>query len=383
MPHSSPQKTRVLHVLTSTAGGLGQSVLTLLNKLDRQRYELLVVFGPGYPLDDVFLSGEVPARLVRFARGLKLINLLGFYDVYRLIRHAPFDVIHIHGGNEAGVLGRIAAKLAGGRNIIYSLHGTPTVDRSAWLVRKSIALLDRLLDRVTDHYIAVSAFIGNRYLHHGIGLGRMSVIHHGIEWQSAQDVARRRGELLQTLGLPIDAVLVGSVGLIEPRKGFDYLIRAIPQIRAQHPQAIFLIVGDGPQKAALERLSDELKIGEGLKFLGWRDDAKQLIELFDLMCHPALSEPLGLVLLEAMAHAVPVVASAVQGIPEVVDDGQTGVLVPAEDSEALAIALIELLNQPDRMQQLGRLGYQRLTEHFSVAHMVAQYEAVYQALASR
>lgn len=369
-------KIRILHVLTSTAGGLGQSVLTLLKQLDAHQYELTVAFGLGYPLDDEFQRSSFKIELVRFKRGLKLSNFLGFFDLCRLLRHQTFDIIHIHGGNEAGILGRIAAKLTRQRYIIYSLHGTPTVDRSAWIIRAVIRTFDQVLDYCTDQYIAVSHFIGQRYLNNGIGLGRITTIHHGIPLEDS-DISISNTQFRESLMLNQDVRLIGTVGLLEERKGIEYLLLAIPEVLQATNNGHFVIVGDGPLKHDLQALCEQLGINQSVTFLGWREDAQQLAQMFDILCHPALSEPLGLVLLEAMAYAKPVIASAVQGIPEVVVDGDTGLLTPARDSVALAKALTQLIANPELAKEMGKRGKQRVREQFSLTKMVTQYENLY------
>ncbi|WP_269473496.1 MULTISPECIES: glycosyltransferase family 4 protein [Methylomonas] len=377
--NNSTRKIRILHLLTSTAGGLGQSVLTLLEQLDASRYELVIAFGPGYPLDQEFQKTGYRVVVLRFERWLKAKNVLGFFDLCRFLRKERFDIIHVHGGNEVGILGRIAAALFSRAHLIYSLHGTPTVDRLALPIRAVIRGFDLVLDRVTDRYIAVSRHIAQRYLDKGIGRGRMTVIHHGIPIYSEEPQGEVK-DLRKELGLAGNVKLIGTIGLLEERKGIEYLLQAVPEVVRQLPDCRFLIIGAGPLLDSLRALSESLGVTESVLFLGWRDDAKQLIDSFDVLCHPALSEPFGLVLLEAMVHYKPVVASAVQGIPEVVADGETGILIPSRDPAAISLALLKILNSPDWAAQLGNNGHRRVVEHFSLSHMAQQYEAVYRQL---
>lgn len=370
------RKIKILHVLTSTAGGLGQSVFSLLRQLDPTQYDITVAFGPGYPLDYAFQGVGFTTIFVRFKRGLKFDNLLGFYDLYWLMRSKRFDIVHIHGGNEAGILGRIAAKLVGNSYIIYSLHGTPTLDRSALSIRAVVTIFDFLLDFCTDQYVAVSHYIGQRCLNSRLGRGRITVIHHGIPLDD-MDLQGGGDDYRALLKIPRGAPLVGSVGLLEERKGIEYMIRAVPIVLQSVPDCHFVVVGDGPLKSDLEQLSRELGVSNSVTFLGWRDDAKTLAGMFDVLCHPSLSEPLGLVLLEAMAHAKPVVATAVQGIPEVVVNGETGLLVPPTDPAAVAEALLQIIEKPEMAHAMGGKGKLRVLEHFSLNRMACQYEDLY------
>lgn len=364
-------------MLTSTAGGLGQSVLTLLRQLDPDRYDLTVAFGPGYPLDDEFQKSGFNVVFVRFKRGLKFDNFFGFFDLYQFLTGRQFDIVHIHGGNEAGVLGRIAAKLAGCTYILYSLHGTPTVDRSAYAIRLIIRAFDFLLDFCTDQYVAVSHCIKQRYLDNGIGHGRIVVIHHGISLDDV-DLPDSLENYRESLNIMANAVIVGSVGFLEEQKGIEYMIRAIPAVLEKVPNCHFVIVGDGPLKGCLEYLCQELGVLNSVSFLGWRDDAKLLLRTIDILCHPSLSESLGLVLLESMALAKPVVASNVQGIPEVVVHGETGLLTPPRNSSAIAAALLQLIGDHEQARNMGAKGRLRVLEYFSLEQMKRQYEDLYQ-----
>jgi glycosyltransferase involved in cell wall biosynthesis len=168
-----------------------------------------------------------------------------------------------------------------------------------------------------------------------------------------------------------------AVGRLTPQKGLETLIEAAPKVARAVPDAGFLIVGDGPLRAGLERAARAS--GAGVVFAGERRDVQDLMRGARALALPSVYEGLPLVALEAMACGLPVVASGVDGVPEAVEDGETGVLVPPGDAERLADALIGLLRDPAKAEAMGRRGRARVEAHFSAERMVEETQAVYEA----
>jgi glycosyltransferase involved in cell wall biosynthesis len=172
-------------------------------------------------------------------------------------------------------------------------------------------------------------------------------------------------------------------GRLVQQTGVDVLLAAFPRVQARHPTARLLIVGDGPLRATLEAQAAALGLGEAVIFTGWRDDARALMPACDAVGVPSRWEGFGLVTLEAMGCTRPVIASRVSALPEIVQDGETGLLVPPDDPPALAEAITKLLDDPDRAAALGRAGYERLQQHFSVEAMAQATLDVYTAVIQR
>ena len=168
--------------------------------------------------------------------------------------------------------------------------------------------------------------------------------------------------------------------LIE-QKGVIYGLRAFARIAPQFPDARLLIAGDGPRRAALEAEAKTLGVANRVSFLGWRDDAAQIMAALDVLLMPSLWEGFGLVMLEAMAQTVPIIGSAVSAIPEVIVEGETGKLVPARDTAALANALAQLLSDPALRRHMGLLGQDRVETTFSVERMISATLALYERFA--
>ena len=171
--------------------------------------------------------------------------------------------------------------------------------------------------------------------------------------------------------------LVGVVAQLKPEKGLSTFLEAAARVSPLLPDVRFLVVGDGPLRGDLEALAQHVGVDRRVRFLGFRSDARALVELLDVLVVPSLSEGAPLVVLEAMAAGIPVVASAVGGIPEQIRHEKEGLLVPPGDSTALGDALDGLLRNPARARDLGEAGHQRWASKFNYATMVRRVEAVY------
>jgi glycosyltransferase involved in cell wall biosynthesis len=174
--------------------------------------------------------------------------------------------------------------------------------------------------------------------------------------------------------------LIGAAGRLVALKGFIHLIRAVPVLRRSFPQVRLQIAGDGPELRSLQAEAARCAVQDCVEFLGWRPNLAQLFSSWQVFALPSLEEGFGISALEAMAAGLPVVASRVGGIPELVLDGITGCLVPAGDPAAIAAALSGLLADPQRRREMGRKGRERVKTKFSVAHMADSVSEIYDRL---
>jgi glycosyltransferase involved in cell wall biosynthesis len=229
--------------------------------------------------------------------------------------------------------------------------------------------LERLLARRARRIVTITESLA-RFNEERVGIprGKLAVVHYGLDelppaWGSNPP-----------LELPDGARVLLALGRLVPQKGLDFALRALPAIRASHPDAVLVIAGEGPEREALESLARELGVADALFLLGRAGDVAALLERSELLVHPSRWEGFGLVLLEAMLAARPIVATRVSSIPEIVADGETGVLVPPDDAQALAAAVIQVLGDPG---SLGAAGRARALERFSAAEMARRTAAVY------
>ena len=209
---------------------------------------------------------------------------------------------------------------------------------------------------------------------------RVVTIHYGLDAPCScpHDRETARSRLGLTDGR--DLTLIGFVGRLVRQKGSDLALQAFAKADKHHPRSRLVIIGDGPERGRLEAQAGRLALADSVIFTGWVDDASSLMPAFDMVVAPSRWEGFGLVVLEAMSHGLPVIASRAGALPEVVADGETGLLVPSESPDALADAMESLLSAPHRAADMGRAGKTRLAESFSVGKMVDATMKVYEQI---
>jgi glycosyltransferase involved in cell wall biosynthesis len=239
--------------------------------------------------------------------------------------------------------------------------------------------IERLLARRTTWMIALTEAERDEHLARGVGRAdRFAVVPSGIDLAQFREVGDRVRRKPAGFDCPPDAIVIGSVGWLTPVKGHRVLLEAAASLRRQWPRLHVVIVGSGPLRDDLERLARRRGIAETVRFLGARIDVSDCLGGMDIYVQPSLNEGMGRGLIEAMAAGRPAVASRVGGIPAVVEDRKTGLLVPPNDPAALARALEELLRKPDWAKELGAAARASIGERFSAAAMVRAIESVYE-----
>jgi len=321
----------------------------------------------------------IPGRLATLDFHLPGLNgwvwLRFFFHLCWVIYRHRVDLIHVNSyvpGNYA----RLAAALMQVPIVIDHWHGFTRFN----LKRR---LICRVLGRFTDLSIAVSRGVRDYLVRQG-GLNptKVRVVANGVD-VAAIDAARPGPLVRRELGLPEDVPLIGLVGRLDHwGKGHKELFSAMAQIRERHPVHA-LIVGGGRREAEVRQLAESLGLGGEVHFLGQRRDVPDLLNAMDIFVLPSYSEGVSLALLEAMAAGLPVIATAVGGLPEVVEHDKTGVLIPPRDAEALAAALERLLADPAWARELGDHARDHVREHFSLDHLGREINEIYEELVEK
>lgn len=373
-------RVRVLQVITSLAGGAGQYACDLARHLDARHFQVDLAYGPGYPLDEAVCAEQLPHVLLGWGRrAWPGAVLRGARDLARLMREQRYDVVHAH-CSIAGAVGRVLARRQRGTRVVFTMHAFASRDfQPAW--RKRVLLgVERALDRCTDHYVATTERVKRQIVDKRIAASeRISVVPLGIPLPPLP-VLEQRLRARRLLGVREDEVLIGTAGRLETQKGVAYLVRAFAQLHAALPATRLAIFGDGPLRPALAAEVRRLGLERAVLFAGWRDDMAAIMCALDVFCLASLWETFGYVLLEAMAAGVPVVATDVDGIPEVTDGGRCAALVPPADAQALAAALSGLIADAGRRAGLAAAGRARVEREFALPRMIAGMEALYETL---
>jgi glycosyltransferase involved in cell wall biosynthesis len=344
---------------------------------DRQQFQM--IFGTLGPMDPGLRArmenAGVPCLDLGCPRRSGYPN--GLARLVLFLRRARVDILHTH-LFDPSVLGLSGGWIARTPLRIVTRHYSNYHTRIA---RPIHVWLDRLCTRLSHRVIAVSQHTAD----HLIGVEhapptKVSVVHNGIDFErvrvSSPDAPARIRAQLDLVGTPI--VLMAA--RMHPEKGYEHLLASLPGVLAQVPELILLVAGTGPLEARYRALCGSMGIERSVRFLGFRRDLADLIVASDLVVLPSLAEAFGLVAAEALYLGVPVVASRVGGIPEIVDDGIDGLLVPPGDDEALTGALARLLLDGARRRTLQGAGRDKIASRFGFRSMIMAYERLYDEL---
>jgi glycosyltransferase involved in cell wall biosynthesis len=375
MPVVRP-RIRVLHVITSLdRGGAENHVLALISHADRQQFEFEAAVLRG--------DGELVPRLRELGVDVHLLRARSRFDLSALrrltavLRRGGFDIVHSHLFRADIYAALAVTRLGRERPLLISTRHND--DR--FFLNPFVGLAHYAVSTQQDLIIAISNHIAHFTIARGVRYpSRVRRVYHGHEAIDTRDLERDALRLRREIGVNDSDFLVGNVGRLAVQKGQRHLIGAMPMLLDRVPQAHLVIAGRGDLEDYLRELADELGVSERVHVLGPRPDIPTLMHALDAFAMPSIWEGFGLVLLEAMAAGLPIVGSRVATIPEVVIDGETGLLVQPGDALALAEALARLAIEPELARRLGQAGLQRLRQHFSVEKMVGDTELLYREL---
>jgi glycosyltransferase involved in cell wall biosynthesis len=366
-------------------GGAQENTVATVGFLHRRgiRCELLTGCETG-PEGDIFDEAHATGALVRTMPELvrevqPLKDIRALFGLVRLMRRGRYTIVHTH-SSKGGIIGRLAARLAGVPIVIHTVHGYAFNQYHSAFERQVYRWLEWLCGRLTDHIIVISRPLLERTLRNRIASSpRLSVIHSGIDVQQYAGERDHRAAR-QIVGAPANARVLGCVARLVEGKGHDDLLRAFALVHAQRPDTHLVLVGDGPLRSELEQQARDSGIAGAVTFLGLRRDVPQLLPAFDVFILMSLWEGMGRVLLEAMASGCPVVATRVDGIIDLVEDGANGILVEPRDAEGAAAALVRLLDDPALHARLVESGRRFVGEQYSAERMCADILALYERL---
>ena len=298
----------------------------------------------------------------------------------KFLRDWDADLVHCHSAVAGTILARIGAYLAG-VPLISHVHIENKFSDVRWIQKLQI-ILDNITAIVVDKIITISNATKSSLIDQGISSNKITVIHNGISLTEQLDDMPEVDQLRSTLGLKNNSHVVGTVARLCPVKGQREFILAARNICNLYPNTEFLVIGEdyefeGKYRSNLENLVKELDLEEFVHFLGFRSDVRRLIHSFEIFVLPSWIEGLPVTILEAMAARKPVVATSVGGVPELVLDGETGILVPPRDVPGLSKAIESLLDEPDIAHQMGNKGYEYVHQEFSHEKMWTQVQQLY------
>ncbi len=378
VPGVSRPSRAVLHLLTSRVrGGAEEHALSLLVSLREFGFTPCLAAPQALltAMATELAAAQVKCLPVEFSSPF---DLKAGAQLARFVRQEKVALLHCH-LFIASLFASAAARVAGVPAIVETCHG-PEVWRMGKKLRGNF-WVDRQVGRLIDRYIAVSHAAARHLIENkGVPRTKIRVIHNGRDLgrYSAAGGEHRAGTRRE-LGLAEEQVLL-TLARFDDQKGHRFLIEAIGQISARWPRLILLLAGEGPLEAAIRAQCAALGLAGRVRFLGYRDDVPQLLEAADIVVLPSLYEGLPLVAIEALAAGKALIATAVDGTPEVVIDGETGLLVAPGDPAAIAAAIERLLGNPARASELGAAGRKYVHENFALRKQVEETISVYREL---
>lgn len=359
----------------SSAYGGGERYLELLfDRLDRTRYRAMLICPEPGPFVGRMKERGVETHLVHLA---PLFNPFALWRLTRLLVRERVTILQTHGAR-ANFYGRIAGRLAGVPVIISTIHNSLKDYEVSLLTRWFYLTALRLTVPLVHRIICVSNSNRRDQIDEcPAAAARIQTVYNGIN-PVAFSSQPNRANVREELGIASGPVLVMIARLTEA-KGHRFLLQALPHLIGEWPQLRCVFVGEGELHEHLHRLVVELAVERSCCFLGVREDIADILAAADVVVLPSLSEGFPFVLLEALAMGCPVVASRVNGIPELIEDHKTGFLVPARDSHALMVAIREVLSDPIAAMRMGAEGRALVRERFTVDRMVGDTTAIFDA----
>ena len=360
---------KVLHLVQGLdVGGLEYMVVALVNRLDRKKFlpficcfDTIGKLHNSLPIDTkVTLLMRKPG--IDFFYPFKLASQL---------KKDRVDILHLH-NSTAFFYGVLAGKIARVGCIIYTEHARDVAPSI------KVRIMDKILSHMTDRIVVVAEFLKKNLVQkQWMDSSNITTIYNGI---NGDEFIKKynRDEIIKELNIPSASQIMGIVARLDPIKNHRCLIKAMKKIASRLPDAVLLVIGDGPLRSDLEEFAAAENLQKNILFMGTRNDIPRLLSVLDIFVLCSLSEGLPLTILEAMAAGKAIVATDVGGIPEVIDDGVDGTIIPSDDFHALTEAILELLHDEKKRHDIGIKARMKFEEKFTIQTMVKRYEELYE-----
>ena len=382
-PQPDPNRVKVLHVITRFIAGSGGNTLLSAAGMDPARYETWIAGAPGGPLWDH--AEQAGVKVVRLQHMRERIepreDLRCLLELVRLMRRERFTVVHTH-CSKAGFLGRLAARLARVPVVVHTYHIFAVHEGLSPLRRVMFTVLERLMRSSAQEYLAVSPRVSREAVEtHLVRPGTVRVVPSAVE---VPPLSADTGQAVRReLGIPADAPVVGTVGRLVAQKAPLDFVRMAARVREQQPDALFVMVGDTSLESRpleQETRDEAARLGVPVVFTGFRSDVTRVMRAFDVFVITSRYEGLGRALTEAMGSGRPVVATAVNGVPDLVEPGSTGLLAEPGDTAGLARSVLWLLEHPHEASRMGEQARARVQAMFGQEAMCSVLDEVYSGL---
>ena len=375
------QRINLLYVITKLElGGAQKQLLSLIKHLNKEKFNpFLFTTKDGLLLSEALSIGELTLKKSRYLeRPINpLRDLLALIEIYSFIKKNNIEIVHTH-SSKAGILGRLAARLAKVKIIVHTVHGWSFNDCQLRPIRLFFIWLERLAASFTNKLILVSNYDKQKGLDNRIGTeNKYSLIHYGINYT---EFNIREQNIRKELGIDTNELVVGMVSCFKPQKSPQDFIKLAFLVNRVLPNTKFLLVGDGILRRLIESLIVKFNLQNCVILTGWRRDIPKILAVVDIFVLTSLWEGLPIAALEAMASGKPVVATCTGGIEDIIMEGNSGFLVPPRDINKMSKRLINLLKDETLRTQMGQNSRESLDSNFSLTKMIGENENLYEDL---
>jgi glycosyltransferase involved in cell wall biosynthesis len=384
---SIPKKYKILHIITRLdPGGSSTNTIETVSRLDKEKFDAFLISGVTQNvsvnlLESLNREGISFLFIGYLQRDISIWHdLKAFFALYRYIKKEKYDIVHTH-SSKAGILGRWAAWLAGTRHIVHTPHGHVFYGYFKNFLTKFFIFIERITSSFTSKIITLTDIEQIEYLERNIARpNQLVTIPSGIDIRMFRSDGKKNKEFLDKWKIPRDHQIIGSVTRLDPIKGNRYLIEAMPRIIQEFPKTTLVLLGDGSEKSYLEYLIENLNISDHVVLCGYQMNVNSWLHLIDIFVLASINEGMGRAILEAMASGLPVIATKTGGIPELIQDGVNGILIPTKNSQMISDAVLKLIRNPNLRQHYGENGLKSVTEKFGIEMMVKNLESLYDNL---
>lgn len=369
------EKIKIFYAITKgNWGGAQKYVYDLATHLSPERFDVSVISGQPGTLCDKLRSQNIPVfTLNSLSRDINpLRDLTSFFSLLKILRENKPDILHLN-SPKIGLLGAIAGRLAGVKKIIYTSHGWPFLENRSLFSKIFFKILCWKIVLLSHETILISETEKDLVRNWLFVQKKLHVIYNGIENINFLDKKLAR----EKLNLPENSLVIGSIGELHQNKGYEYLISAMAEIREQFPTLLCVIIGEGEERKNLEAQIAYSKLANQVRLTGNIPNAPTLLPAFDIFVLPSIKEGLPYVILEAGLASVPVIASDVGGIHEVITPEQTGLLTEAKNTPDLIMKIQNLITDPETQKVYGENLKQKVQTDFSLEKMVEGTIEVY------
>ncbi len=387
-PENSGDALKVLHVITRFILGGAQENTFLTVKYQGKDPGFCVDICTGPPLgpegsmmDELESLPDVRVfKVDELRREINpLLDFISLVKIYSLIKKGGYDIVHTH-SSKAGILGRIAARAAGTRVVVHTIHGLPFHPYQSWILNFFYVVLEKFCAIFSSRIITVCDAMTDKAVAAGVASPcRFETVYSGMDIDGFLLIEEKSRRLIEKFGIREDEVVIGKIARLFPLKGHDYFLKAAAEIAAARPNVKFLLVGDGILMDNIKKSVNDTGLSSRFIFAGLvnRAEIPEYISVMDIVVHTSVREGLARVLPQALASGRPVVSFDIDGAREVVINGRTGALIAPGDVDGVVKAVLGFIDDPAKARDTGLSGRSLVKDIFSEKAMAGHIKRVY------